>query len=371
MIYGGAVPTITPGYAGFLNGQTATVLTAQPICSTTATVASPVGTYPSSCLGAAALNYTISYLPGIVTVSKAASTTTILSNLPSPAIIGQIVTVNFGVIPQFSGVPTGSVKVTASTGETCTSALTAGVGSCTLTFFTGGSRTLTAAYSGDTNFIASTSAAKTQVVSNVSLSTFSLLFGDQLVGTRSSAQTVTLSNVGTTPLTITSINWSAGFSDSSNCGTTLNAGRSCRINVSFVPTTLGVITGRLTITDSDVTSPQIVTLTGTGVQPAASLSPTSYNFGTVTRRTTSAPFAFTLSNPGTAVLAINSISLGGANPGQFLQSNNCGTSLAIGATCTINVTFAPTGRGALTATLRVSDNAPGSPQTATLSGTGQ
>src|SRR5206468_11443877 len=89
MTYGGAVPTITPTYVGFLNGQTATVLTAQPICGTIASAPSPVGTYPSSCSGAAAVNYAISYVPGVVTVSKA-STTIALSTTPSVAIIGQI-----------------------------------------------------------------------------------------------------------------------------------------------------------------------------------------------------------------------------------------------------------------------------------------
>lgn len=232
---------------------------------------------------------------------------------------------------------------------------------------------LTAIYGGDTNFLASpVSKPVTQVVSSISLSTSSLLFGDQLVGTTSASQTVTISNVGITTITGISFAWSANFSDSTTCGISLAPGRSCRINVRFRPTTTGVLAGTLTITDSDPTSPQIVTLTGTGVQPAAALSPTSNNFGTAARGTSSAPFSFTLSNPGTFALTINRISLGGANPGQFIiTSNNCGTSLAVGANCTINVTFSPRQRGAFSATLNVSDNAPLSPQTATLSGTGQ
>ena len=373
MIYGGSLPTLTPSYSGFVAGQGPANLTGTATCSTVATATSPVGAYSSVCAGATSTNYAISYTQGVVTVVKATSVATITSNKPSPAIIGQIVTVSFNVAPQFSGIPTGSVTVTASTGETCTGALTAGAGSCTITFTTGGSRTLTAVYSGDGNFLASNpSAAVTQVVSNISLSTTSLLFGNQLVGTRSASQTVTLSNVGTTPLTISSITWSTNFSDSTNCGTTLNPGRSCRINVVFAPTTTGVLTGTLTITDSDVTSPQIVTLTGTGVQPAATLTPASWNFGTVTRGGTSAPQTFTLTNIGTATLTINSIGLVGANPGQFIiSSRTCGTSLAPGANCTVNVSFAPTRRGALTANLRVVDNAPTSPQLSTLTGTGQ
>jgi hypothetical protein len=372
MIYGGPVSAITPAFAGFVLGQTnLTGLTVQPICSTTATSASPVASYPSSCTGAVGANYIIAYVPGTVVVNQATAAIAITSNLPNPAIVGQIVTVNFAITPQFAGtVPTGIVTVNASTGETCSATLPAS--SCNLIFATGGSRTLTATYAGNTNFLGSTSAAVTQKVSGVSLSTTALLFGNQLVGTRSANQTVTLANVGTTTLTGISFAWSAGFSDSTNCGTSLAAGRSCRINVAFTPTTTGVITGTLTITNSDPTSPQIVILTGTGVQPAATLSPSSWAFGTIPRRTTSPAQTFTLTNGGSATLNINSIGLAGANPGQFIiTSRTCGTTLAVGATCNISVAFAPTGRNAYSAILRVVDNAPTSPQLATLTGTGQ
>jgi hypothetical protein len=304
-------------------------------------------------------------------VAKASSTTTIVSNLPNPSIIGQIVSIKYTVTPQFPGsAVTGTVTVQASTGERCSAAPAAGA--CTITFQTGGTRIFTATYSGDGNVNGSASAAVTQKVSNVSLSTTSLLFGNQVVGTRSAQQQVTIANVGTTTLTITGFAWSPNFSDSNNCGGSLAPGRSCRVNVAFVPTTTGVLTGTLTITDSDITSPQIVTLTGTGVQAAVSLTPTSHNFGTQARRTTSAPFTFTLSNTGTASLTINSIGLGGANPNQFaIQSRTCTNTLAAGSSCSINVVFSPNNRATYNATLQVNDNAPNSPQTATLTGTGQ
>src|SRR5208337_5056467 len=56
--------------------------------------------------------------------------------------------------------------------------------------------------------------------------------------------------------------------------------------------------------------------------------------------------------------------------GDFTQTNNCGTSVAVGSSCTISVMFTPTGSGTQSGTLSISDNAPGSPQTVTLSGTG-
>ena len=374
-VYGNTVPAITASFSGFLGTDTSSVLTTQPTCSTTATSLSGVSAasgnpYPSTCTGAAATNYTFNNVAGNVTVLQANSITTITSNLPSPAIIGQIVTVSFKVAPQFTGIPTGSATVTASTGESCTGALSAGVGSCALKFVTGGSRQLTAVYSGDGNFITSTSPAATQVVSGISLSTTSLLFGNQLVGTTSATQQVTLANVGTTTLTINSIQWSANFSDSNNCNGSLRPGASCRINVRFVPTTTGVLTGTLTITDSDVTSPQVVTLTGTGVAPVLSLSVNVLPFGNQAVNTTSASQTVLVSNTGTAPLIINNIALNGANPNQFTQNNNCPGTLAVGASCTVNVAFRPRSRGNKSANLNVNVAAPATSKSVALTGTG-
>jgi Bacterial Ig-like domain (group 3)/MBG domain (YGX type)/Abnormal spindle-like microcephaly-assoc'd, ASPM-SPD-2-Hydin len=266
MIYGGPVPAITPAYSAFVLGQgAATALTTQPTCTTTAASASSVASYPTTCSGAVSPNNAITYVDGSLSVTAASSATAIVSTLPNPSIIGQIVTIRYTVTPQFPGsAVTGSVTVRASTGESCSAAPT--VGACNITFQTGGSRTLTATYSGDGNVNGSTSASATQAVSNVSLSTFSLLFGNQVVGTRSATQQVTIANVRTTTLTISGFSWSPNFSDSNNCGGSLAPGRSCCVNVVFAPTTTGVLTVTLTITDSDITSPQVVTLTGTGIQ---------------------------------------------------------------------------------------------------------
>ena len=164
MTYGGPVLAITSSFSAFVLGQSAaTALTTQPTCSTTATSASSVASYPSTCSGAVAPNYSITYVPGTVTVSKATSTTVIVSNVPNPSIIGQIVTIRYTVTPQFAGsAVTGTVTVLASSGETCSAA--PNTGACTITFQTGGTRTLTATYSGDGNVNSSASAAATQRV---------------------------------------------------------------------------------------------------------------------------------------------------------------------------------------------------------------
>jgi 6-phosphogluconolactonase (cycloisomerase 2 family) len=104
--------------------------------------------------------------------------------------------------------------------------------------------------------------------------------------------------------------------------------------------------------------------------PIASTTPSSLNFGNQTVNTTSSPLTVMLSNTGTANLDISDISIGGTNSGDFAQTNDCGSVLPFGASCNIQVTFTPTAGGVRSATLGISDNAPGSPQTVTLGGTG-
>lgn len=85
--------------------------------------------------------------------------------------------------------------------------------------------------------------------------------------------------------------------------------------------------------------------------------------------TASASQAITLSNTGNAALSITSISITGTNSGDFSETNTCGTSVAQSATCTITVVFNPTAAGNRTASISIADNATGSPQTASLTGT--
>jgi hypothetical protein len=96
-----------------------------------------------------------------ITVNKAVSTTTILSQAPNPSLVGQAVLISVNVTG--TGVPTGTVTVSGG-GVNCKATLSAGVGSCSLTFTTAGTKTVTASYSGDTDFKTSTSAKVTQVV---------------------------------------------------------------------------------------------------------------------------------------------------------------------------------------------------------------
>ena len=194
------------------------------------------------------------------------------------------------------------------------------------------------------------------------------------MGSTSAAQTVTLSNTGNAALSISSMALgganSADFAQTSNCGASVAAGASCTISVTFTPSAAGARSASLAITDNATGSPQTVSLSGTGLEPAVSLSPSTLTFAKQTTGTTSAGQGVTLKDTGNASLKISSIALSGANPGDFAQTNNCGSSVAPGASCTISVTFTPTAAGSRSASLEISDNASASPQTVSLSGTG-
>ena len=99
----------------------------------------------------------------------------------------------------------------------------------------------------------------------VTFSANSINFSTVRVGTTSSARTVTLTNHLSSALTIAAVSASTGFTVASNtCGASIGAGANCTVGVTFSPTATGPATGTLTFTDSAVTSPQVVTLSGTG-----------------------------------------------------------------------------------------------------------
>ena len=98
----------------------------------------------------------------------------------------------------------------------------------------------------------------------VRLSPTSFMFPSQLVGMASAPQVVTLNNIGTATLTITSIAASGDFAQTNNCGDLLNTGASCTISVAFTPTAIGNRTGTMSITDNAAGSPHTVSLSGTG-----------------------------------------------------------------------------------------------------------
>jgi hypothetical protein len=206
-----------------------------------------------------------------------------------------------------------------------------------------------------------------QAVSVVSLSTATLTFSGQAIGTTSAAQTVTLTNTGSAPLDISSITSSGDFTQISNCPTSVAAGSKCTISVTFTPVFSGNRFGTITITDNALTSPQTISLSGVGnATPVAFLPTGSLTFTSQLLGTPSAAQVATLTNTGSVALAITSI----VASGDFSQSNNCGTSLAGGSTCSISVTFTPTAVGTRTGSITITDNAVPATQSVSLSGSG-
>ena len=102
-------------------------------------------------------------------------------------------------------------------------------------------------------------------------------------------------------------------------------------------------------------------------QPVVTLSPTSLSFGNEVVNGTSAAQTVTLKNTGTDTLTISNIA---ASANFAISANTCKATLKAGKTCKVSVTFAPTKMGSVTGTLSFTDNAPNSPQTVALSGTG-
>src|SRR5438067_1652163 len=122
---------------------------------------------------------------------------------------------------------------------------------------------------------------------DVTLSSTSLTFGDRPAGTRSEVQSVTLTNTGSTPLTISTVRVTgpdaADFGQGVDCPISpdsLRAGGSCMVYVSFTPDSAGPKSATLAIGDDDPSAPQTIALSGNGTVGAgvATLSPTSLTF---------------------------------------------------------------------------------------------
>jgi hypothetical protein len=196
----------------------------------------------------------------------------------------------------------------------------------------------------------------------------SLSFGNQTVGTKSAVQTITVTNTGTSTMTISSIVEGGfnptSFPETSTCGSSLTAGANCTISVQFSPGGTGARSATVTLTDSYGT--QSIALSGTGV--AAIVNPLSLSFGNQTVGTKSAAQIVTVTNTGTSTLTISSIVEGGFNPTSFPETTTCGSSLTAGANCTISVQFSPGGAGSRSATITLT-NSDGT-QTVSLTGTG-
>jgi hypothetical protein len=196
----------------------------------------------------------------------------------------------------------------------------------------------------------------------------SLNFGVLQIGLESQAQTITVSNVSEHAAKISSIASSGDYSQLNDCPASLAAGQSCAVTVKFQPTAGGTRNGSITLKDNDPGSPhQTISVTGIGEALALSFQPSSLNFGGIAVGNVSTQSA-TLINDGAAPVAISSISV---TPGgkTYVQTNDCPATLAVGQTCTVQVTFKPPDVSSYTGNVSVRNGA-GSPATLTVHGQG-
>jgi hypothetical protein len=276
--------------------------------------------------------------------------------------------------------------VAATGGASANPVIFTNSGSCSNTLATytmtgsTGTCSVIANQAGNSNFAPALTVTKTVIATGpqLSLSTSSIDFGTLFAGSIST-RTITVSNVGTVPVTINdpilSIvkgGNSSEFIALSLCPKPLAAGRSCYVTIAFLAGPFYTPqTATLQIMSNAPGSPQPVALSAQVIRPIANFSPSSLSFGTI-KHATSSSLNVVLSNPGGTPLNLTGISVAGTNAAYFAQTNNCPSSLAVGASCTLAVKFTPAATGTFSANLVVVDNAQagGGTQTVSLSGKG-
>jgi hypothetical protein len=214
-------------------------------------------------------------------------------------------------------------------------------------------------------------------VADATLTPTSENFGNVPQATSSTAKSFTLkSNLSTavsiSEITFTGANQGDFAQSGGTCGTSLAAKASCTILVTFTPSLLGAESATLSVTNNAQPPYNALTstLSGTGIGQAT-VSPTSIAYGKQKVGTTSGAHKVTLKNNLSVALTISGFSFAGADQGDFnVSTTTCGASLGAKSTCTVSVVFKPTATGTRTATLNVNDGANNSPQTVSLTGTG-
>jgi len=215
-------------------------------------------------------------------------------------------------------------------------------------------------------------------------------FGNQPENSVSAAQTITLTNSGNQPITISQFQISgadaqqfplvSGTAGLCTLGTSLQPGTACALSIEFTPTGEGPSNAEVDFFDNSenvANAEQVVPLSGVGTAaaPVATITPNSLGFGSETVGATSLTQSVTLTNKGSAALDLTGIGITGLNAADFAVApagTNCPTmsgTLVIGANCTVAVQFAPQTAGSKNASISFTDDAAGGLQQVSLSGT--
>lgn len=218
-------------------------------------------------------------------------------------------------------------------------------------------------------FLRLTGSATAAPVGRLAAIPSTLSFGDQIVGTLSTARPFTVTNVGNAVASVSRITVTGDFLVSGACAD-VRPGESCAFLASFAPAAVGTRSGQVLFEVDGATAPFAVSLSGNGVPvpaPRVQLSASSLSFGNGLAGVGATLFV-TVTNAGSADLVFGPLM---EATGDFrVTSNACAGTLAPSQSCRIDVGFLPSIPGARSGELRFSTNAEGSPHRVALSGNG-
>lgn len=215
---------------------------------------------------------------------------------------------------------------------------------------------------------------------NVTALPASITWASVAVGNAGGPKVATLTNNGSASVTISGITFTGAnpgdFAIYKNTCTAPLAGSSnCTVTILFKPTTSGTRTALLTFSDSDPSSPQQITVSGTGTGGTSpgtvTASPATLSYGTVVMGSTSGSQSITVTNATASSVTLSAAAITGANAGDFVVTfTNCGSSLAASANCVASIVFQPSVTGPETASWTLTNSNSATPLSVSLSGTG-
>jgi hypothetical protein len=201
----------------------------------------------------------------------------------------------------------------------------------------------------------------------LSLSRTSVAFPSSYINQPSQPINVTLSNPTRNSVTLTGMSITKGmsvFSQSNDCDTVLKAGATCTITLQMTPTSASSVEGTWSVVSAIGT--YHIGLSGQGRDASPAVAPSQLSFGRVDIGQRAVK-TVTVTNPGAVAMGLKAIS---SSPSVFQQENDCGTSIPARSTCTVSVSFRPTGIADSAGELRVTPVV-GESNAISLSGTGQ
>jgi hypothetical protein len=207
-------------------------------------------------------------------------------------------------------------------------------------------------------------------VSGPTVSQYTVDAGNVAVGEASAPKSVTINAPSGDPVTatVTTTNSATYVLDPGNCATQTP----CQMTLRVTPTLPGAFSANLNIIDPVTGKSTYWSVTGAGGFPATMLYPTSLDFGTQTRFQQSAAQSFQIINTGVTDLKITNFTMTGIGIGDYAVNRSCiGTSIPVGGSCAVSVSFLPNYTGLRTATLNIVSNDPTTVPGIQFSGTGQ